>query len=201
MRNKNLSSKINILIERSVILTKEQIKKITGEKYFDEWYEIVEDIINNPEFKKRLYFPHHGNINVFNHCLRVSYDSFKFSYKKRINSNKCAIAGLLHDFYPYIWRKDVDNFFLEEKYYQKINTKTKILEMHGFVHGKEAALNYRKYFPNLDDEIITNSIMYHMFPLTKPPKYKVGWVITYYDKINAVKELMPKEALMQFIRP
>ena len=74
---------------------------------------------------------------------------------------------------------------------KKVGVKTKFFKQHGFVHGREASINYIKYFPNLSDDIITNSIKYHMFPLVRPPKYKVGWVITLYDKINAIKELLP----------
>lgn len=182
-------------------MQKEDLIKITGRKYFEEWYYLVENIINNEEFMKRTYFPHHGNINVFNHCIKVSYDAYKFSRDKNIDSRKCAIAGLLHDFYPYIWRKDIDNYYLDNNYYKRLDEKVKLLKKHGFVHGKEASINYKKYFPTLDDEIITDSIKNHMFPLTKPPKYNVGWVITYFDKVNAIKELFPYHAIMQFIRP
>lgn len=171
-------------------MTKQEIQNIVGEKYFEQWYEIVKDIINNEEFQKRMYFPHHKNTNVFEHSLKVSYDSYKFSLNKNIDSTKCSIAGLLHDFYPYIWRKDIINFILETKYYKRLNKKTSFFKMHGFVHGKEASNNYLKYFPELDDYIIINSIECHMFPLTRPPKYKVGWVITLFDKINAVKEII-----------
>lgn len=171
-------------------MNKTEIKKIIGSKYFEEWYLIVEDIINNEEFQKRLHFPHHKDINVFTHCLKVSYDSYKFSINKKVDSRKCAIAGLLHDFYPYIWRSDINEFLLENEYYQKVGVKNKFFKKHGFVHGEEASINYVKYFPELKDDIVTNSIKCHMFPLTRPPKYKVGWVVTYYDKINALKELI-----------
>ena len=110
-----------------ITLTKEEIKKITGDKYFESWYLIVKDIINSKEFQKRTYFPHHGNVNVFRHCVKVSYDSYKFSKNKKIDSRRCAIAGLLHDFYPYIWRKDIKEFLLEYDYYKKSWCKNKIL--------------------------------------------------------------------------
>jgi uncharacterized protein len=169
---------------------KEQVKEIVGDEYFEEWYSIVENIINNLEFQKRLYFPHHKNINVFNHSIKVSYDAFIFSYDKNIDYKMCAIAGLLHDFYPYIWRSDIHNYLLEDEYYKKIGKKVKFFKKHGFVHGYEASLNYVKFFPELEDKVITNSIKNHMFPLTRPPRYKVGWVVTYCDKVNALKELI-----------
>ena len=62
--------------------------------------------------------------------------------------------------------------------------------MHGFIHRKEAALNYVKYFPKLEDDKITDSIKRHMFPLTLvPPKYIEGFIITSVDKLNSLSEL------------
>ncbi len=170
-------------------MNKDDIKKITGTKHFEEWYTIVEKIIINPEFKKRLYFPHHGNNNVFTHCIKVSYDAYIFSINKKIDSRKCALAGLLHDFYPYLWRNSKYHNFLDQHYYEKLKTKKPFLKKHGFTHGEEAANNYIKYFPELKDKMITDAIKTHMFPLTPPPKNKIGWVITLFDKTNAIKEM------------
>jgi len=38
-----------------------------------EYYLIVKDIINHPEFQRRKEFIHHENESVFNHVLEVSY--------------------------------------------------------------------------------------------------------------------------------
>lgn len=170
-------------------MTKDEIKLLTGDIYFDEWYDIVKNIINNNEFRKRLYFPHHGYYNVFTHCIKVSYDSYVFSFNKNIDSRKVAIAGLLHDFYPYLWRNESCCEFLDNCYFEKLDVKKSLFKKHGFTHGKEASLNYVKYFPEFKDPVITNAIKNHMFPLTPPPKNKVGWVVTLFDKTNAVKEM------------
>ena len=37
-------------------MNKEEIKKMTGDLYFEEWYAVVKDIIEDPEFQKRVYF-------------------------------------------------------------------------------------------------------------------------------------------------
>lgn len=54
----------------------------------------------------------------------------------------------------------------------------------------EASFNYINFFPEYEDCVITNSIKYHMFPLTKPPKYKEGWIITFIDKKNAILDIL-----------
>ena len=47
-----------------------------------------------------------------------------------------------------------------------------------------------KFFPELNNDRIINSIKRHMFPLTLiPPKYKEGFIITCVDKMNSVNEL------------
>ena len=72
--------------------------------------------------------------------------------------------------------------------YQK---KKPFFKKHGFTHAKEAAKNYIKYFPELEDIKITNSIERHMFPLNYiPPKYIEGYIITRADKIVSLKELL-----------
>ena len=42
----------------------ESLKKF---KTFDEWYEIVKDILNDEEFLKRKKFKHHGEVSVYEH--------------------------------------------------------------------------------------------------------------------------------------
>lgn len=180
-------------------MNKADIKNITGSKYFDDWFDIVKDVIFNEEFVKRLYFPHHGKYNVYTHCIKVSYDSYIFSLNKKVDSRKCALAGLLHDFYPYLWRYSDYFNILGSKYYEKLHVKKPLLKKHAFMHGKEASLNYVKFFPNLDDEVITDSIKSHMFPLTLPPRYKVGWIITLFDKVNAVRESQTINAVKMYL--
>lgn len=44
----------------------------TNEDEFNSWYEIVKDILNNEEFKKRVYFKHHEKQSLYTHSLLVS---------------------------------------------------------------------------------------------------------------------------------
>ena len=134
-----------------------------------EYYKIVKEILEHPEFIKRKNFKHHSNISVYDHCLAVSKLSYKIARKMKLDYKSAAIGGLLHDFYTKPW--------------QECTEKKKLLEQHGFTHAKDALMNAHKYFPNLMNEKIDNIILRHMFPLNKvPPKYKEGWIVTTVDK-------------------
>ena len=134
-----------------------------------EYYKIVKEILEHPEFIKRKSFKHHSNISVYDHCLAVSKMSYKIARRMKLDYKSAAIGGLLHDFYTKPW--------------QECNEKTKFLEQHGFIHAKDAMINAHKYFPNLMNEKIDDIILRHMFPLNKiPPKYKEGWIVTTVDK-------------------
>ena len=67
--------------------------------YFNEWYAIVKPILLNDEFQKRKLFRHHDG-SIWQHCVEVSYRSFLLAKYYHLDQRTCAIAGLLHDFYP-----------------------------------------------------------------------------------------------------
>ncbi len=134
-----------------------------------EYYKIVSKILENPEFKKRNEYEHHGSITVYDHSLAVSKLSYKIAKLTKRDYNAAAIGGLLHDFYYKPW--------------QGHSKSKKLLEKHGFVHAREARDNARIYFPEYMNYKIENIILRHMFPLNKiPPKYIEGWIVTLADK-------------------
>ena len=160
--------------------------------FFDEWLDIVKDILLNDEFQKRKLFPHHHEMSVWDHSILVSFRAFIIAKTFNARQDICAIAGLLHDFYPWSWINTEELEILDGGKYLEENKRKKktIFEMHGFTHAKAAAENYIKYFPELENKRITNSIKRHMFPLNIiPPRYKEGIIITAVDKINSVHEL------------
>ena len=159
--------------------------------FFDEWYGYVESILLNDEFQKRKLFPHHHNLSVWDHSILVSFRSFIMAKTFNADERKTAIAGLLHDFYPWAWMYNEELEDLDGgKYLEEVYTKHPLFEMHGFTHANAAAENYVKFFPELEDEIITNAIKRHMFPLNiVPPKTKEGFIITFVDKVNSFNEL------------
>lgn len=175
--------------------------KMSDYVFFDEWYGIVEEILLHPEFQKRKLFAHHHNKSVFEHSVKVSY--YSFLYAKYFNADKrvCAIAGLLHDFYPKAWLYTQSLADLDASYLSEVNKKKSLFKKHGFTHGKAASDNYIKFFPHLENEKISDCIEKHMFPLTLfPPKYKEGWIITAVDKRNSMLELPSVKTIPNFIK-
>ena len=154
--------------------------------YQEEYFKIVEPILKNSEFLKRKNYPHHGEISVYDHTLKVSMLAFGLAKKLGINSYNVAVAGLLHDFYDKPWQDD--------------HTKHKFLESHGFVHARQAEKNARTYFEDMVNYRILNSIRCHMFPLNiTPPRYIEGWVITLVDKYVSMEIFLHPFSLYRYI--
>ena len=157
---------------------------------YDEWLRIVKPILLSDEFQKRLNFKHHHH-SVFYHSVLVSYNSFEYAVSHNVNPYNCAIAGLLHDFYPYPWQYSEELEEMNPKYKERLNKKKKLFEKHGFTHAREALENVNKYYSEYSNDRIDNAILRHMFPLNiAVPKYKESWVVTLEDKIVSVKELL-----------
>ena len=127
----------------------------------------------------------------YNHTVGVSYTAMCLAMRYEENIKNAEIAGLLHDFYPWSWMYSEDLEDLDDgKYLVEVRTKHSLFEMHAFTHAEAAAKNYIKYFPELEDERITNAIKRHMFPLNIiPPKNKEGFIISFVDKVNSCNEL------------
>lgn len=169
-------------------------KDIKDDPLFESWFQIVDKILLSREFQKRKLIKHHDN-NVYDHSIKVSFEAYKISLKhSSVDSKICALAGLLHDFYPEAWQYTEKLEKLDDSYKVRFSSdyKFKFRDLHGFVHGRKAMENAYKYFPEIMNERMANTIHYHMFPLTVvPPKYKEGWIITLADKKVSFKA-MPK---------
>lgn len=143
--------------------------------------------MHDKEFQKRKKFEHHYNESVYEHSLRVSFDSYCIAKKYKLDYKSVAIAGLLHDFYYKPWQENIE--------------KVPLLKKHGFVHAEQAMNNAKKHFPKIMNDKIENSILRHMFPLNKmPPKYLEGWLIILVDKADSMDFLIhPSAFLLCFI--
>ena len=168
------------------------LKFISNDVNFEDWFLIVKLILLNDEFQKRLKFKHHYG-SVFYHSILVSFKAYKLSLKRKCDSKICAIAGLLHDFYPYPWQYSKELEDMDPSLLEHLKIKKSLFKKHGFTHAREAMENYHKFFPNYIDTKIDNAILRHMFPLNIAlPKYKESWIITFADKTIAIKELRRK---------
>ncbi len=154
-------------------------------KMNDEYIDIVIDILNNDEFKKRLKYNHHENRSVYTHSLIVSFNSYKIAKLLKLDYESAAIGGLLHDFYYDDWQK---------------SHKKGLKNMHGFVHAYEALENSRKIFPEYMTDKISDIIVKHMFPLNiRPPKYIEGWIITCVDKVVSLEIFATPKQLYKYV--
>lgn len=138
------------------------------------YLDIVEDIVNHDEFIKLKKFWHHSS-SIFEHCVRVSYESYRIGKKLNLDYVSLARGGLLHDFFLYDWRedrfRDIRNFG----------------ESHAFRHPRIALENAEKYFALNERE--KDIISKHMWPATIiPPRYKESYVVTMVDKYIAGRE-------------
>jgi uncharacterized protein len=154
-------------------------------KLNDEYLGIVQYILSNEEFKKRIEYNHHENRSVYTHSLLVSFHSYKVAKILKLDYESAAIGGLLHDFYYNDWQK---------------NPKKGLKNMHGFVHAYEALENSRKIFPEYMTDKISDIIVKHMFPLNiRPPKYAESWIITCVDKIVSLEILATPKQLYKYV--
>lgn len=151
-----------------------------------EYYDIVKDILNNEEFKKRKNYMHHGNTNVYDHSLNVSIMAYKIGKKLNMDVESICVGALLHDFYSTPWPERTE--------------KTPFLKKNGFTHAKDALNNANMYFPELLNEKSENIILRHMFPLNViPPKYKEGWLITILDKVESCEVLKDPKSWPKYL--
>lgn len=135
----------------------------------DKYYDIVLDILNNKDYKEIDNCIHHGKSRL-DHCLKVSYYSYKISSFLKLNYKDAAVGGLLHD------------FFLTEHYDKKNKVNST------FTHPKKALENSDAIF-NIN-EIEKDIIISHMFPIIPKniPKYAESWIVSLVDKMVGLFE-------------
>ncbi len=147
-------------------------------KYKDdkEYLFIIDNIMENEEFKKMDNIKHH-NTTRMNHSLKVSYYSYKIAKSLKLDYKDVARGGLLHDFYT-------------DKISDCKKVKDKIL-LFTTKHPNDAVENASNYFELSEKEI--NIIRTHMFPIDyKIPKYAESWIVSIVDKILSVGEVSKK---------
>lgn len=162
-------------------INKDRKKKLLND--YVEYYEIVEPILTNSEFKKRKEYPHHIDESVYEHVLRVSFDCYTIGKKLHLDYKSLAIAGLLHDFYEKPWQYNPE--------------KLPLFKKHAFTHAKNAVKNAKQVFgEEMINKNVENIMITHMFPVNiKIPKGPEAWLITLVDKIDSIDFIMHPVAL------
>ena len=140
----------------------------------NEYILYISDLLESDEVNSMKKYIQHGTTTTFDHCLKVSYVSYKIAKKLNLDARSTARAGLLHDLFLYDWHKVID--------------KKPLFQKHGFTHPMKALENACRYF-NLND-IEKDIIEKHMWPLTfrHIPKYKESIIVTFVDKYCSTKE-------------
>lgn len=141
-----------------------------------EYLLIIDNIMQNKEFKKMDNIKHH-NTTRLDHSLKVSYYSYKIAKSLKLDYKDVARGGLLHDFYT-------------ETISDCCKVKDKIL-LFSTKHPNEAVENSLEYFDLSEKEI--NIIRTHMFPIDyKVPKYAESWIVSIVDKVLSIGEFSKK---------
>ena len=147
-------------------------KKIMEDK---EYIAIVSDLLKQEKVLQMKQYRQHYHVSCFDHCLFVSYNTYRICKKYNLDYISAARAGLLHDLFLYDWRK-------------RENGRKRF---HAFRHGK-LAYKHATTFINLNDKE-RDMIIKHMWPVTPAfPKYKETFIIIYVDKYFAIAEAFIK---------
>ena len=143
-------------------------------RYSLEYLEGVQDILEHPVFRSMDHYYQHGTTTCKEHCIRVSYLSYRICRKMGWNSCSAARAALLHDLFLYDW-----------------HTHAKLTghHFHGFTHPRTALENAVMHFDLTEQE--QNMILRHMWPLTPiPPATLEGLAVCLADKICSSAEVI-----------
>ena len=139
-------------------------------KDMEQYYYIVEDILNNKEFQRMETIPHHGG-NRLEHLIRVSYYSYKISKIFDLDCESVARGALLHD------------FFFDNTRDLTIKDRCRLL----INHPKYVWENSRKQFSLSEKE--EDIILSHMFPIgIRLPRYFESWIVDFVDDFSAIYE-------------
>lgn len=135
-----------------------------------EFRSYIDDIWNSDTVRRLDKYEQHHKTSRLQHCLNVSYYSYKIAKKIGANPRMAARAGLLHDLYWYDWHT------------------TKTPQAHAFLHPRLAVKNATKISEISDRE--ADAILKHMWPLYWGiPKYKESYAVTLADKYVATLEI------------
>lgn len=136
----------------------------------EDFKNIIKNILSNETIQNLRIYKHHYGSNRLEHCLSVSYYSYKMCKFLGLDYISAARAGLLHDLFLY----DCEN--------PETRPKNHIKE-----HPKTALINAEKLFYLNDVE--KDIILKHMWPITfSTPKHLESFVVTFVDKYCALKE-------------
>lgn len=138
-----------------------------------EYVSLISDLLLLDTLQKLEQYQHHYVTNRLAHSISVSYRSYRWAKRFKLNYESVARAALLHDL-----------FFYESKDKGSVGGKG-----HNYEHPRIALRNAQEIM-NLTD-LEQDIILKHMFGATFDlPKYAESWIVTLMDKESAVCEIV-----------
>lgn len=143
---------------------------------YDRWkkdqayLDIVADLLASEQVQALKNYEHHHATTRLEHCLTVSYRSYRIAKALGWQAKAVARAGLLHDLFYHDWRV------------------TKFEEgSHAYAHPYIA---YQKALEITDlSDLEKDIIVKHMWLSTIAfPEYKESYLVSFVDKYSAVLE-------------
>lgn len=134
---------------------------------------MLSELLEDSNVQKMNDFIQHGDVTCLQHCISVSYFSYKLCKKFHIEVDERSLVrgALLHDYFLYDW-----------------HVKDGPRKAHGFYHPVLALNNASRDFELTcrEKDIIVN----HMWPLTllHIPRSKESWVVCAMDKVCSTCE-------------
>ena len=133
----------------------------------NEFYKIINEIINLEEYKKLKEINHHG-VSRYDHSLRVAYFTYLVTKKLHLNYKEATRGAILHDFFTDDVAEYREIFKLRRHPNCALKNASNIIDL-----------------TEMEKDIIKK----HMFPITfSPPKYLEGWIVDIIDDISAIYE-------------
>ncbi len=148
---------------------------MTLEEIFNdkEFMDTIEPFLKEEKIQSLKNIPHHDS-NRLEHSLKVSYSSYKWCKKMKLNFQSAAKAGLLHDLY---YNRIEECTTVKDKFFLFTNE-----------HPEDAVKNASEIFhlTSLEKDIIVS----HMWPASKHmPKRKESFVVSLADKYYSFFEV------------
>ena len=95
-----------------------------------EFLSIIADLLENDLVNQMKQYRQHYDVSTYEHCMNVSYISYKICKKLKLDCVSMARGAMLHDLFLYDWRAPKEH--------------KKFTDLHAFSHPRIALENAKK---------------------------------------------------------
>lgn len=134
---------------------------------------VSRQLTRDGELGRTRSFIQHGHTTVYTHVHHVARIALWLNRRLNLKADRDRVirSALLHDYFLYDWHdKSHDH-----------------PRPHGFHHPRVAMETAHRHYDLHERE--KDAIVSHMFPLTRPPRHREGWLVTAADKLSTFQEL------------